>query len=327
MRTNWPAPHNPYNAPSTPGYRILGRGEVLLKTDEPSYGGDSAWTWGTTTCAGETVAGPITNSSYRRALNIDDPYAPPPEEWIVPGYTVLTELPAKITRGEQYWDSPWSKWHDSNPCNDGYLSCAYVRRPIAAPITPPTTKPSDTIIVKVAGNQVLSKAVQELAFAAGYKWMNGSAMTHDLRGVVVICINRLAKTIHWSPDPLYPLIKAKYAPLFDDPSIIDPLTDMGKLIDLLNAVPPAPPAPVLKGLGTVVYLKDKVEASDDIVKIGYMEINLNMLREYLKLMQANWCAGSQAVRSVTLSHGLELSKSDIESIIKYVDAVNGREST
>lgn len=339
MKT-FPPPHNPNHAPETPGYRILGLGDVLNETDDywvnwVNPGKDGKSYWQTTMNVGKKIAlDRETDGSYRRALNIDDPFAPPPDQWTREGYeTVCVESGTKAHDGEEWWDKTCRCWIDSvggtyGIIFDPYYPHYYIRRKVVpAVIAPKVSTPilahGQSIVVKTHGIEALSRAAQELAFEAGWSW-NDYVRKTEIRSFcshyLVLKVEdegvRNITYLHYIPD--------RYSHLFDAK------TDLGQLIDLLASlksppVPPAPIAPVINGY-TAQYTKDS-----NIVTFGCAQIAVSMLMRASGIMgmptkytlKANF-AGNREIVSITLDSGVKLGREDIKSVLAYVDSVNAQ---
>lgn len=125
MKT-FPEPWNPENLPPPdPGYRYLGKDESKLPTDETIWTDRSHWT---SYEDANINLRDTANWTYRRALNVDDPSAPPPEEWSQKGWEVSGPTVEPAKEGEEVWRNG-SQWIPAIR-GFGYLSPYYIRRPI-----------------------------------------------------------------------------------------------------------------------------------------------------------------------------------------------------
>lgn len=338
--SNLPNSHNPENATPTPGYR-------WLNPDEPRKKGDQFLTtsgqWLTPTDMQEGAPAYDARWTYRRALNVDDPSAPPPEVWqksVDAGYEVIKgpiegAKGCRIMPDLEMWDSDANTWNGSV---SGGNERFYYRRLISpAKSSVPSTqstmstkitlKPGQSIVVNVHQNEALSRAVQEIAFAAGWEWWWNKDSRSYFAGkgdqkVGYIYIDE-GHRLSWD---------SKFITGRSDGVHLDARTDLGTLIDLLAA--PAIVAPKIRGS----YGKDyeaKYAKGDDVVVFGCAKIDVCILRNAAKAMgcvvpdngtimeNAGICLnGNRCVRAIELDSGVKLTKGDIKVILDYVDAVN-----
>ena len=338
---NWPNPHNPEGLPpAAPGYRYLGKDEPYdLERDETGLTlGSENW------CLLKHM--PASGISHfrhrwtiRRALNVDDHFAPPPEEWTRPGWEVMPSSDGyRLAKGEEVWSCGSSRWVDTN---EGLThDKLYIRRPIqpsmaTSPIltgaanlstgrtimsTKVELKPGQTIVVNVHASKVLSQAVQEAAFEAGYGWWNDGKLTFTPEWQHIksypdgahISIPVGRKTLYerrlmFSPE-------SYYCDEHADALFLDARTDLGLLIDLL-AKPPAPVPPTINGY-TAEYAKD-----GNAIKFGCANISLDLLNRAREVIERSYL-GNRGVQSVTLDSGVVLKIGDIKAALDYVKAVN-----
>ncbi len=372
-------------APATPGYRILGKDEVLLTTDE-CYNQEGHWI--KTTFSGSKVGYGQTFCPYRRALCVDDPYAPPVDQWSVPGWQVLTNPHEMLGKGVQSWNHVGQQWQPTPPnwSNQGVGSfMVYLRRPVVLgsislsktnpgpgyrlltlsgchelptsgddvwsdaagwiPWNPPRgvtpfghetfrrkvgaesapTKrlnPGQSIVISVGSSSVLSRAVQEAAFAAGWVWNDGQFTYSDITDRSYGDRNALVLT------PIKGMYVVDAARNLADKGglILNARTDLGLLMDLL-AAHPTPKAPVIHGYAAE-YVKDS-----PTIQFGCATLSIEMLSQAARAMGMMRIHGKLAVLSgggnrfvisIILDSGKTLSKDQVAAILSYVDQVNGK---
>lgn len=346
MKT-FPVGHNPENRLLTPGYRWLSTDEPRNETDE---------TWGCGSDRWITLRylhdhhhhHPINGRlvwSIRRAICIDDPYAPPPSQWL-DGYEMIDAATARQSPGSDYWclgSTPF--WRSATGCAYGDLF--YYRRPVGAPTEvpshtptedmkpgqtrrnqdgsltyvtqgqpkrPTTLAPNQSIVISVGSSAVLSRAVQEAAFAAGFTWegTGASVLADVISGgrLVVLLLNRRNQHVYW---------QLATAPLPSDWSNLlhlDARTDMGLLIDLLSA--PSAPKPIVGP--TINGYVGAYTKGADIIVFGCAQISVHMLRALSPAMMS--IHGNRTVASMTLSSGVTITREQIAAILSYIDQVN-----
>lgn len=322
-------------APDEPGYRFLGKDEVLREGDECWQ---SIGEWCFTDCVGEKVGYGMSNSTYRRPICEDDKNAPPPEEWVKEGWEVITS--GNITLDSEYWYN--RQWKP----NLGRTTCCadqtdlYYRRPISpsmntessAPSAPKRTlKPGQTIVVNVHKSQALSRAVQEVAFAAGWDWQNVNRADHIEKPIKEY--GHEGAVIYLKPDK--DMAYSGFAWALNERKndlFLDARTDMGLLIDLLEK--PAIVAPKINGY-EAKYIKGEGDAPS-IVRFGCADLSMRMLNVAANLMRFTqvsgvgpWrecnpesMTGNRTVRAIELDSGVKLTRDEVKAILDYVEAVN-----
>lgn len=337
-------PHNPDNLPPPdPGYRYLAVGEILRDTDELFFKG----TWTTTELTGRVIR--PEDNTYRRALNVDDPSAPPPAEWVKPGYTVVKgPLPEEMWAKE--YIHGWNKrdgWGSYYVGSDPEL---YYRYPTFYPIANPksidptamnsssspnplTVKDDQSITIKVGNNQALSRAVQEIAFEAGWQWPGGTEPRKDVAISEDSCIGlHPGKRISFSP-------LSHYQNVYLNLVLLNARTDLGKLIDMLAEAnkPKLPPVPKLSGPDNKVY-EAAYAKGQSVISFGCAKICIGLLEDVAFLLngvtpnkvsgavsssytRASYI-GNRNVKSVILDSGAVISGAEVKEILEYVYAVN-----
>lgn len=325
MKTTWPTPFNPSGAPQTPGYRFLGLGELVGPHDE-TLGSNGVWS--VSCCRGQIITG-YWRLTCRRALCVDDLSAPPPEQWSIPGWQVLTD--GHVNMNDEFWSRPTDTWSSNL---GGYLGPVtatplYYRRKVGAESAP--TKRlvlalNQSIVVSVGSSAILSRAVQEAAFAAGWAW--SYAQGDPLRTQYAPFANDLSNLrIRFKPNrTLGWRFKDKvWDDEVADTLYLDARTDMGQLIDLLASVPPQPAPPTINGYAAE-YIKDS-----PVIKFGCANLSVEMLDRVARAMgmkriqgeiETLASGGNRTISSVTLDSGVKLSCADVRTALSYVDQVN-----
>lgn len=333
----FPSPHNPQSLPLAPGYRWIGltdqrksTDEVLVHDDGPKgYETVPVWrtldpeSWGSTWSAW----------SIRRAICIDDPMAPPPESWSRDGYETVridVSIPKVAHDDEWYW---WAScltgttgWHAS--CNGSYgvvqgRTHRYIRRPIGQPVAGPSVPAPkrQSLAIKTHGCSRLNAIIQDLLFEAGYQW--GSGPAHEGRV-------RQHLNAHWlfvsamGPQDELMAGGAGCTPQTGFLSL-DSKTDLGQIMDQLKALsaPPSVHAPQPPTINGYVGQYTKGYAS---ITFGCAKISVPMLRMAYETMKDQWTGMNRTIASVTLSSGVVLKQSDIETVLTYVEAIGPYDS-
>lgn len=308
--TTFPNPHNPENLPpAAPSYRYIGEDEAKKPGDE--YIDGPEW-------RPSRDAGKVANWTYRRALNVDDPHAPPPSEWDKPGYTMgLKGLDLLQIFKAEWWDKDKREWRKVV----GYGPSPYYYRHLSSMTTSsqsipascsdkPVLKPGQSIVVNTHDHLSLYRAVQHIAFDAGWEWVNtGKGETEVTAGWSTVELKSDKKMFNRTNRVQIP-----------GSLNLDARTDLGLLIDLL-AKPPAPIAPTIHGYKGEYIKGQQGVGLDDIVKFGCAELSLSMMRRTHDLMTLER-VGNRTISAITLSSGVALKLDDIKAILDYVNAVN-----
>ncbi len=292
MKT-FPEPHNPENAILDPGYRFIGKDEPLHLLDMTPVADRSGWaTFDLTRANGSPINRPA-HWTVRRALNVDDPYAPPPEEWSHPAWVIVRPGEADhVGKGWQAWIqrgflegcSLGGRWESQPQTTHTIWTNTYYRRPmtLGAVTTVNTSAPeSDWFLIK-------NRPPTDTECQAGM-WIVNSGYVSFARWCGSTAFLKSDAT-HWRP-----------------------ATNI-----------PAPPKPLLIAPKVNGYEMTYVKGNEDVsttVKFGCAEISLSMLRFANTLMTTNR-PGNRTVQSVTLSSGVTLDKGAIKTILHYVEAVN-----
>jgi hypothetical protein len=319
-------PHNPEALPPpAPGYRYLGKDERTLLSDEFWCAQSKKW------CILDEV---LNRASYdwtiRRAINVDDRFAPPPAEWSHEGWIVLTEEDMKpgTKRGDdQVWDYTFKQWNP--PYNDG-LFCpdSYYRRRISSQSmntssSKPVLKPGQSIVVDTHDNPALAKAVEQIALSAGWKWCHKS---HILRFMAIHGPGH-----RWERELSHDGDTKWYDKNEKDSIRLDARTDMGILIDLLEK--PAIVPPKVRGSDCKEHDASYTKGAD-VVVFGCAQIAISLLESAAGLMgyvvdkgrvmeNAGLIrSGNRSVSAIILSSGVTLSREQVKDILDYVDKVN-----
>lgn len=336
MKT-FPVPFNPENhAPAAPGYRYLGKDEERKPTDETMTHRGGPW------CPVVKCLWTISHIdqwTIRRALCVDDPYAPPPDQWSIPGWQVFEVQPGYIHEPDtQSWSPMGDGWQSIPSPGFPAVPGWYIRRKVAAHSVKSTIgigwqvryntpgikrlSPNQSIVIAVHDSQALSRAVQELALSAGFLW--GDCDTKWSSIPVERCGGKTfiklwtdgRKTLTFGPNALS---HAGHCPM-----VLDARTDMGLFIDLLDSIKnsPKPVGPTING-----YVSE-YEKGHIIITFGCAEVCIHMLRHASKMFaydvkHNNWMS-NRTVAAITLDSGVKLTKTDIESILSYVDRVNAQ---
>jgi len=324
---NYPKPHNPDKLDPIPGYRFLGINETLKTTDEAWWGFSSGWL--ITEYPGTTPAAMVV-TTYRRALNVDDQYAPPPDQWVQPGWVVdpnpIDPNTYIGTSGMEYWANGSKVWW---PTLNRLSSPFYVRRP-ASWVNPPynssmnTSAPSmntssiqskprprlDQIIaINVHSNSILSRTVQDLAFEAGFEWgdvgkhhqhLNKPRICLWTDGTLAYHEGELVNMTGWET--------------------LDAHTDLGRFVEILEATK-SPMPPKIGGSDGKVY-EGKFTKGGDVVEFGCAKIAVNLILRPALILMLSGGTGNRGVQSITLSSGVSLNRDEIKEIIDYVEAIN-----
>lgn len=318
---NFPPPFNPSKAPETPGYRLLGVGEIVGDKDQchDFRFGVSNPVWVDVVPLLHLPVDKSWSCAIRRPLSVDDKYAPPPEEWTREGYKVSGPVAVNsygaIENEESWFEGRWQK----SLLLLTYWFPAYIRHPIVSTaVSSFKLKPGQTVVVCVGNNQALSLAVQQIAFAAGIKWSGVGASV--LTGVVakgnrvVLVLDRCKNTLLWQGENVI---------LPSQSVMLDARTDMGKLIDLLDQ-PPVPAKPVPPTINGYIgqYVRGGF-GQPDIMRFGCADISMSLVHRLARFMGLEGdVGGNRKVAAITLDSGVKLTVSDIESILQYVDEVN-----
>lgn len=314
--TTFPSPHNPENLPpAAPGYRYLGKDEIVKPTDELWMRSGSYWAACQVSCRDLFW-------TYRRAICVDDQDAPPPKEWAKSGYEIIA--PGQSYHVGHGWEA-WldGRWVSQAPTTQTILANIYYRRPTPSMNTATSTqsaqtktalKPGQFIVVNVHDSAALSRAVQEIAFAAGWSWKG-----------------TMRETEYW-PDPIKSYPNGAAICLLSDKDInhadvtwykkespnalfLDARTDLGQLIDLLAA--PAIVAPKVNGY------EAKYTKGDDVVVFGCAKIPTLLFSEGKRFLDLD--ISSEANRFVAdfgLNSGVRITSEQIREIADYIETVN-----
>lgn len=288
----FPVPWNPDKLDPIPGYRFLGRDETLKVTDE-------AW-WETPKKEWRKTLNPgftpyLTRiTTYRRALNIDDPQAPPPEKWTEPGWEVFPDpvINYEPNPGEEYWATGSQVWYSAVHPNGRQLQGRwYIRRPINPSMNTPNLSvnwiplqgpdsryPTDA--EAKAGAWIWTPCPTNPAggFASSAKWSNAQTFKW--------CES---KATHWAPITW-----------------------------------PTPPKQILPPIPEVNGYQMTYTKGDDLVTFGCAKIDIKLFREanaFLNIFFGDK-KGNRIVRGIVLSSGVEITTAQIDDILTYVDAVN-----
>lgn len=305
--------HNPENLPLAPGYRWLSKdephrvGDEIWATGNRASGQDGHLQWCALTNSGSwTVTQPNALWSYRRALCVDDPFAPPPDQW-KEGYEML----AGPDRGPgvEYWSRDKRSWRHCMTVGCAYQPEYYYRRPLrSAPVVP-----NQLIIVRVGDIAPLLVAVQQLAFDAGWSW--GAAGTSGAKQLMTA--HRIAVTdstmifLHADKTMSY---GNRHVSVSNTDLFLDARTDMGKLIDIL--APRAPVGPTING-HVGVYVKGAAT-----ITFGCAVIPLRILSRVVDIMSYVTEGSNRTMADIGLSSGVRLTRDQIRAIIEYVHEVN-----
>lgn len=338
----FPEPYNPDNllAPD-PGYRYLGKGEMLKESDEWVLSINEPWC--KTSHAGRLVGDAnFTSNTYRRAINVDDPRALPPAEWVRPGYTVISGPLSGELRG-MLLESRIERWDITNQCwstgwtgDDPYYyryptPAVNPEQPISNTMNP---SPGQSIIIKVGDKQALSHAVQEIAFEAGWRWPgNSKKLDGD-------AINIYGKNAFIGLKPHKEMTFGGNPSSWSGENIIlDARTELGKLIDLLSEAnkPKLPPEPILKGADGKMYTAEYIK-NGPTISFGCAKIDISLIEEIALLINgstppktngsfgSNYMrsenSGNRNVKSITLNSGAVIHGNEAKVILEYVYAVN-----
>jgi hypothetical protein len=314
-----PKGHNPENKTLDPGYRFLSADEPRNLTDE--VWGECSNKWVTLKYL-SNCGHPLTGRPHwtvRRPLCHDDQYAPPPSEWTIAGWTilsmsVLTGATVNCLADDEYWDRDLKWTRQGLTTGRPYSSSnLYIRRKVPQTVSQ-GLKVNQSIVVATHGIYALSHAVQTLAIAAGRCTKNEPIIRTSATDM--ICINpssgrssdiQFASERYWREkqrDAIY----------------LDARTDMGKLIDLLQTkMPVVPVGPTVNGhVGQ--YTKGR-----ECILFGCAVISVELIRALHETINpanhVKW-GGNRTVDSITLSSGVKLTKVDTTAILAYVDAVN-----
>jgi hypothetical protein len=322
------APHNPENKPLDPGYRFLSGGESSKETDETWGNGTEKWL--SLRHMHDEYGHPLAGRSIwtiRRALCVDDQYAPPPNQWSIDGWEVFRGDRHELRKGCQIWQSGClTGWHHC--VESGYTKTAgpfYYRRKVPGQTSNQSLKPGQSIVVYVGDSKVLSQAVKQVAVEAGYlplasnsvlayigihgrghPKLTGPCMSHDI-------------TLSWynREDPTHVYLDAR--------------TDMGKLIDLLSPVQTPNPKPKLvpptvNGHVARYNPPHKTPAGGigiyHSIEFGCAKISIPMLRKAKEMMDGEWVGCNRTAKTIILDSGVVLTKEDIDATLAYVDAIN-----
>ncbi len=297
-------PYNPEGFSLAPGYRWLGRDESAnWDIDEILTGSQWIVAKGQAFKSHRRI-----DWSYRRALCVDNPLAPPPFEWSIPGYEVLEGS----TFEGPYWDHSLSIWSPA-PANrwitvtSTIMSDWYYRRPIGAQ-PQPSMSMHKSLIINTHLSLALFDAVTAVAKRAGWHWLGSPGLSDPYiaihpKGKEAVDM-QMADILYWrkhKPDAIH----------------LDAKTEMGKLIDLLDEMkkPPMPTPPKVNGYEGA-YTK-----GGSTIKFGCAEIDVTMMRE-IDLLWSRQRAGNRSAITLGLSSGVVLSRADVKAILEYVDAVN-----
>lgn len=302
----FPSPFNPDNLPpAASGYRYLGPDEMPKAGDEfKTLSND--WM----TCSeGKRTTRP--NLTYRRALSIDDQYAPPPSEWLTPGYQVSGPVTpdgrTKALNDEEYWG-----WANKGWCFStnglAYYHPVYIRRKVRASApSAPTLNTKREVVVYIGDSVALSNMLKAIfrtdtptRLYAGYVLIRGD----EIAGCNVD--SGAYRSIHY--------VGVIW---------IDAYTEMGKLIDLLPSLktPPAPVAPTING-----YVAQYTKGSSTVT-FGCAQISIELIKGMkgaLNTIEAYGpYRGNRFMTGFVLNSGVKLGREDVKSILAYVDQVNG----
>lgn len=320
MKTNFPEPHNPERLPLQPGYRWLGRDEEKRPTDEII-----TWSkWEPLTVLNgvsrlaETWRRIWPQWSIRRALSVDDPLAPPPEEFAHEGYEMITSVDERAQT-----QTGWQAWYQGKWCFCPTFSAVgpyYHRRPVSNPNVsvstpnPMNIRPYQHLIVNVGTSQILAETVKTLALDA----RPNQELIDSKRVYLGYVYLRDGELMGAAVNDHY------YRNQISGAVWLDARTQLGKLIDLLEEMkrPPAPTPPKVCGSDGKDYEGVYVKGAG-IIKFGCAEIATNLLRDGDTLMSAPLRhQGNRSVKGVLLDSGVIITKDQIKAILEYVDAVN-----
>lgn len=162
------------------------------------------------------------------------------------------------------------------------------------------------------------KLVQQLLFANGFEWVISKKEILSVFGETeakvcfMVCINAVGilkdlknRTIYSGAHDKLPSFDAK--------------DDFAKIAELLSKIEPEKPKvspPVING-----YIGEYKNNGSGIVKFGCAQISVALLASVRESMDDKF-KGNRTVESIKLNSGIEIAKSDIENIFKYIDFVN-----
>jgi hypothetical protein len=301
MKTDWKEAHNPENLPpSAPGYRYLGEKEPAKMTDELWLSEPKHWvsftsmgTWN----QDHLNRGDHLDWTIRRALNVDDEYAPPPQEWVRPGYRILTPDDLKGPRmpGDEYWWAAGTKW-ESMPAGS-FTTISYYRRPIQVA----------NVTAGAGGPIELSGRAQVLAAATlPSGWIPLASCPPDVYDLPV-----------WTSD-------TSYVQLVQFMGICDSFAGAKYWRHAKGNVPALPeptlpPAPMLDGNDGRAY-KMVYTKGQNVVSFGCAQISVHILTLLTETLSPR--TGNRTVKSITLDSGVSINHAEIREILDYVEVVN-----
>jgi hypothetical protein len=321
----FPEPWNPEALPPPAlGYRYIGKDEGINQEHDELWSGGR---WTNVKRASIFPSGHNVSYTYRRPLNVDDEFAPPPHQCSIPGWEIVAPNTADhVGEGWEMWAPINCSWQHAPSTHNTIHSQAYYRRPIAASMNTSSPAPQSVQIVfpvsvLVGDSQPLSHAVQEIAHAAGWKWSDGGGTRDDA------ATDKYGQhtVLYLSADK-----KLLYGNEHDGKTRLDARTQMGELIDLLSK-PSLPPAPVVRGSDgkdyTMSYTKDAKVVCFGCAKIdvGLLESAQTLFAEHGKSSVANKVApkGNRTIKAVMLDSGAQLTTEQVDAALAYVNAVNG----
>lgn len=285
MRTDYPIPWNPERLPDAdPGYRYLGANEVLRLDDQVDS--NRRGKWETRKSIGGIISR-VSDWTYRRALSIDDPNAPPPNEFCHPNWVIVTE-PTHGDRSLQWWNKDvWQQCGDGCAFSDHF----YYRRPIATSAASPMNTSSSAPIDWIA----FSTCLPTDAEAAAGIWTVDMRSATPHADLSKYCPGFFAMSFgartHWKPG-------ADAYPALPKPTL--------------------PPAPMLDGVGKVY--KMTYTKGDNVVTFGCAKLSIKMLAKASELTKERG-DGNRVIQSVTLDSGVPINASELNEILDYVRAV------